>query len=122
MKLLFCKFYQLFKYLNVDRIPQYSAVGILAILLTFNVIALGMYIQWGLGHAPGDINLVRVLLIYLAMFGFCYWRFVRKDRFVTLCKTFHRSKINSGPTATLITIAYTLISLLLFFSLIRIGR
>jgi len=122
MKLVFCKLYQLFRYLNVDRIPQYSAIGIQAVLLTFNVIVAQKYIEWAQGRSQGYTNLPSVPVIYLFMFGFCYWRFVRNDRFIDLYKKFHLSKINSGPAATLITIGYAVVSVLLLLSLAWLGR
>jgi hypothetical protein len=85
------------------------------------VITLQKYIEWAMGRRPGDINPPGVLVIILLMFGLCYWRYVRQDRFIDLYKRFHRSKINSGPAATLITLTYAVISVLLFFSLAWLG-
>ena len=118
-KIFFCKTYQFFKYLDVDTIPEYSAISILSVLLTLNLVTLYFYIRWLAGyHAKVNIPIGLVAFIFLATMGICYLLIVKDGKYIRLYKTFSKSKINTEGTASLIAISYFLLSFCAMFSVI----
>jgi hypothetical protein len=118
LKIIFCKLYQWFRYLNTDDLPHYTAISIMSVLITFNVIAIASYTRYLLGYSV-ELNFSRlyILILFLAIMGWCYLYFIKDKRYADICRQFNASKHN-GVTGNVITAIYISGSILLLISLI----
>lgn len=117
-KLIFCKLYQWFKYLNVDDIPQYTTLSIYSILISLNILSAFGYGWYFIeGSSLNIFSKGYTLFLFLAVMGLLYLYFIQGRKYIEMYKIYSRSILNN-ISSSVITIVYILVSILLFISLL----
>ncbi len=117
-KLIFCKLYQWVKYLNVDDIPQYTTLCVYSLLVSLNISSIFGYGFYFIKGSPLNIfSKLYALYLILGVLGLLYLYFIQNRRYIEMYKSYSKSILNSRSTSILV-IAYILVSILLFISLI----
>lgn len=114
-QLIFCAIYQWFKKtFGEDDMPQYSALLAYTLLLAFNILALGTYIERIVGRFE-PFSKVQSFILFLLLLSSLYFYFIKNRRYIQLCKK-HKHTLASNRSKA-ITLAYICLSLSLFLSL-----
>lgn len=113
-QLAFCKLYQWFKKIDVDDVPQYSALSAYSILITLNLIAVFSYVNIAVQNKIGVFSKIYVLILFLIIMGVLYVYFIKDRRYIQLCKTYNKQL--ASRSISLVTTSYILFSLLFFVS------
>jgi hypothetical protein len=116
---IFFKFYQWFKRANFDDTPEYSAICMLAILVTFNAITLLVYFSSLCGSTDFEIPSLPAGIFGLIVIYISYLIFVRNGKHKEIYNSYDKPKWNGRP-ADWILITYIVVSLGAFISLIFI--
>jgi hypothetical protein len=116
LTIIFCKLYGMCKWIHGNG-PEYSAIGLLGLLLSFNLMTLYVYCRYLITRSAAfDLPVVGMPIVSLIMLAVCFMLFLRGDKYIKLYKEFSKSKVGSGHTATWITVAYVFVSILALFS------
>lgn len=121
LKGIFFKVYKWSKWQDLDTTPEYSSISFLSVLLTFNIITIVMYIRYFFGLPSIDIPILPPVMVVLVLMGLMYLGFIRKGKHVKIYKEYSNSIWNKG-TGSFIVIAYMLLSILFFVSLIWVNH
>jgi len=114
---VFFKIYQWFKSLDLDNIPEYTAVCLLSILVTFNIVAVLMYVRYFTGYPAINIPRMPSLFTGLILMFLMYLGFVHNGKHIEIYKSYSKSIWGKG-TGSLIAALYITLSILVFISLI----
>ena len=121
-QLIFCKLYQWIKRNKGDDSPQWTALAIYSILLTFNF---GSFYAYGyyfvLGYPPNIYKKLHILLLSVAIMIILYLVFIRKHQYKEMYERYKESVLNKNLT-TILSIGYIVLSVALVISLIWLGR
>jgi hypothetical protein len=106
----------MFKSMRVNG-PEYSAIGLMGLVLSFNLMTLYVYCRYLITRSAAfDLPVVGAPILFLIMLAVCFMLFLKGGRYIKIYKEFSKSKMGSGHTATWITVAYVLVSILALFS------
>ncbi len=119
MKLLFCTFYRWARKFDFWGTPHLSAMYLLGLLLTFNLITVIEYskILTGSPNAPLSFNKVFVGILVLVSSFMIYLVFVRNKKYEAISKEYESSENYNLSRDNFITILYITLTILLLFSL-----
>ena len=116
LKGIFYKLYIVFKRLNLDSTPEYTALCVLAMLATINILSISFYGKLFLGFSKLDYPIWPSLLILAGVLFFLYVQLVKNKMYRKIFDKYRTLKKWNGWTGGVITIVYILFSILLFVS------
>jgi hypothetical protein len=118
---VFFKFYYWFKRLDLDNIPEYTAISGLTILVSFNILTVLIFVNYLLHRSTKPpVTKVEFGALGLLIWGLFYLYFIRNGRHVEIFKAYSKSTWNRS-TGSFLVIFYVLLSILSFISLIWLG-
>jgi ABC-type transport system involved in cytochrome c biogenesis permease subunit len=117
VKGIFFKFYYWNKRLNIDNIPELTAISLVAILGTINIITIVHYIKYALGSPWSDIPVKPSGVLSLILMVLLYFSLIRKEKHVDIFKEYSKTDW-ARRKGSWIVIIYSLVSVAAFASLI----
>lgn len=117
VKGIFFKFYYWNKRLNIDNFPELTAVCLLAILGTINIITIVHYIKYAIGSPWSDIPVKPSAVLSIILMVLLYLGFIRNDKHVDIFKEYNKTDW-ARRKGSWIVIIYSLASVAAFASLI----
>lgn len=121
LKGVFFKFYQWFKRLNLDNIPEYTAISGVTILVSFNILTALIFVNYLLHHSTKlPVTKLAFVAFGLLIWGVFYLWFIRDGKHVEIFKAYSKSIWNRS-IGSFVVVVYILLSIFLFISLIWLG-
>ncbi len=119
MKLIFYTLYRWANKFNFWDTPQLSALYFLALFLTFNILSIYVYVKLMLGYSPRLLEFNKI--VYVILFAFIAiiinLVFVRNKKYLAIASDYEGNANFRNSKASIITIIYIIVTILLFLSL-----
>lgn len=115
---LFYRFYRMSEKSTLSKIPQYSAIIIMTVLFTLNILVIFAFIsKQNILPFPfhNNLPLIATMGLILLILGMV---FIRNDRFLLIQEKYSNETNSQRNTGKFVAIAYIIIS---FFSILVVG-